>query len=136
MALAFSGLLVLPLWGRVIDRYGPARVMAIAGAAAVVTHLPLLVLDTPLELVLSRVAFGLTAAAMHPAVVQLLRLHAPKGMDARAISYATSFQFFAMGIAPFVAGLVGPAFGLRVYFALTIFALTCGLANWLRTARR
>jgi MFS family permease len=109
--------------------------MAIAGGAAVVTHLPLLVLDTPLELVLSRVAFGLTAAAMHPAVVQLLRLHAPKGMDARAISYATSFQFFAMGIAPFVAGLVGPAFGLRAYFALAIFALTCGLANWLRQAR-
>ena len=57
-------------------------------------------------------------------------------MDARAISYATSFQFFAMGIAPFVAGIVGPAFGLRTYFALTILALSGGLALWLRTARR
>ena len=136
MALAFSSVIVLPFWGRVIDRYGPARVMAFAGGAAVVTHLPLLVLDTPLELVISRFVFGLTAAAMNPAVVQLLRMNAPRGMDARAISYATSFQFFAMGLAPFVAGIIGPLFGLRVYFALTMIALSCGLAYWLRTARR
>ena len=135
MALAFSSVVVLPFWGRVIDRHGPARVMAFAGAAAVVTHLPLLVLETPLQLVLSRVVFGLSAAAMHPAVIQLLRMNAPKGMDARAISYATSFQFFAMGLAPFFAGIIGPLFGLRVYFALTILALCGGLALWLRQPR-
>jgi hypothetical protein len=40
-----------------------------------------------------------------------------------------------MGIAPFAAGLIGPAFGLRVYFALTILAMGGGLALWLlRTA--
>jgi MFS family permease len=132
MALALSSVVVLPFWGRVIDRYGPARVMAFAGAAAVVTHLPLLILETPLQLVLARIAFGLTAAAMHPAVIQLLRANAPDGMDARAISYATSFQFFAMGIAPFLAGIIGPLFGLRVYFALTIVALSCGLVMWMR----
>lgn len=135
MALAFSSVLVLPFWGRVIDRHGPARVMAFAGAAAVVTHLPLLVLETPLQLVLARVVFGLSAAAMHPAVIQLLRMNAPKGMDARAISYATSFQFFAMGLAPFFAGIIGPLFGLRVYFALTMLALSGGLALWLRQPR-
>jgi MFS family permease len=135
MALAFSSVIVLPFWGRVINRYGPASVMAFAAGAAVVTHLPLLVLETPLQLVISRFVFGLSAAAMHPAVVQLLRLHAPRGMDARAISYATSFQFFAMGLAPFVAGIIGPLFGLRVYFALTMIALSCGLVLWLRSFR-
>ncbi len=135
LALPLSSVIVLPLWGRVIDRYGPARVMAFAGGAAVVTHLPLLVLDSPFELVLARAAFGFTAAAMQPAMVQLLRQHAPKGADARAISYATSFQFLAMGIAPFVAGLIGPAFGLRAYFLLPIIALMVGLAWWLRRTR-
>jgi MFS family permease len=72
---------------------------------------------------------------MQPAILQLIRVHAPKGMDARAISYASSFQCLAIGLAPFVAGLVGPAFGLRAYFALNIIVAVAGLALWLRAAR-
>jgi MFS family permease len=136
MALALSMLVAMPLWGRVLDRVGPARVLAWCAAAAVITHLPLLVLQTPLQLVLTRVAFGLTAAGLAPAVFQLLRLHAPPGMDARAISYATAFQFFAMGLAPFGAGLIGPVFGLRAYFGLAIVLMLGGLALWLHTGKK
>jgi hypothetical protein len=57
-------------------------------------------------------------------------------MDARAISYATSFQFIAMGLAPFVAGLIGPTLGLRAYFGLTIVLTVGGLALWMRGGRR
>lgn len=135
MAMAAGTVIALPLWGRAIDRIGPGRVMVFAAAATVVTHLPLLFIETPLQLVIARAAFGLSAAAMPTAIVQLIRMHAPPGTDARAISYSTAFQFFAMGIAPFAAGLIGPAFGLRVYFALTILAMGGGLALWLlRTA--
>lgn len=130
MAMALAMLVALPLWGRVLDRVGPARVLAFSTAAAVVTHLPLLVLQTPLQLVLARVAFGLTSAAMPVAIFQLLRIHSPPGMDARAISYATAFQFFAMGLAPFLAGIIGPTLGLRAYFALTIVLMLVGLVLW------
>ena len=34
------------------------------------------------------------------------------------------------------AGLIGPAFGLRTYFAIAILALLGGLVLWLRAARR
>ncbi len=136
MGLAFSSVIAMPLWARVIDRIGPARVMTFAGIAAIVTHLPLLVIGTPVALVLARVAFGVSAVAMHPSVVQLIRVYAPKGMDARAISYVTAFQFLAMGIAPFIAGVVAPLLGLRVYFALTILALAAGLWWWRRAAGR
>ena len=135
MGLGISGLVAMPLWGRVLDRHDPARVLAIATAAAAVTHVPLLVLQTPLQLVLARVAFGLSAAAMQPAIVRLLKEHAPQGMDARAISYGSSFQFMAMGLAPFVAGLVGPTLGLRSYFALTIALMLAGLVLWVRSGR-
>jgi len=131
-AIALSTMVALPLWGRVIDRVGPARVLVFAAAATVITHLPLLVLQTPLQLVLARVAFGLTAAGMQTAIFQLLRMHAPPGMDARALSYATAFQFLAMGVAPFFAGLVGPALGLRAYFAITTALMLGGLGLWLR----
>ncbi len=135
MALAVATVIALPVWGRLLDRIGPRRVLVFATVATIVTHLPLLILQTPLQLVIARAAFGLTAAAMPTAIVQLIRMYAPPGMDARAISYSTAFQFFAMGIAPFAAGLIGPVFGLRVYFALTILAMTGGLLLWLRDAR-
>jgi MFS family permease len=135
VALAVSMLIATPVWGRVIDRIGSARVLAFGAAATAVTHLPLLVLETPLQLVLARMAFGLTAAGLQTALFHLLRTHAPPGMDARAIAYATAFQFLAMGVAPFLAGLIGPVLGMRAYFAVTIVAMIGGLALWLRTAR-
>ena len=54
MAMALSMVVALPVWGRVMDRVGPARILAFSAAAAVITHLPLLVLQTPLQLVLAR----------------------------------------------------------------------------------
>jgi MFS family permease len=134
-ALAVSTLVATPAWGRVIDRMGSARVLAFGAGATVITHLPLLVLQTPLQLVLARIAFGLTAAGLQTALFHLLRAHAPPGMDARAISYATAFQFLAMGVAPFLAGLIGPVFGMRAFFALTIVLMAGGLALWIRVSR-
>lgn len=136
LGLGLASVATLPLWGRALDRYGASRVLALSVAAAAITHLPLLVLETPLELVLARIAFGLCGAAMQPAILQLIRVNAPAGMDARAIAYASSFQFLAMGLAPFVAGLIGPAFGLRAYFALNVLLAGAALGLWLHAARR
>ena len=136
MGFAISSVISLTLWGRVLDRYDPARVLVVATCAAALTQLPLLFLQTPLQLVLTRVAFGLSASLMLPAIIRLLKNFAPAGMDARAISYATSFQFMAMGLAPFSAGLIGPVFGLRAYFALTAGLTFLALALWLRYGRR
>jgi MFS family permease len=130
VAAAVSMLIATPVWGRIIDRIGPGRVLALCTAATVITHLPLLVLETPLQLIFTRIAFGLTAAGMPTATFHLLRIYSPPGMDSRAISYATAFHFFAMGLAPFVAGLIGPVFGLRTYFALTIVLMAGGYFAW------
>ena len=135
LTLGIAGLVAVPAWGWVLDRHDPARVLAISLAAAAATHVPLLFLHTPLQLVIARAAFGLSAAAMQPAIVRLLKAHAPPGMDARAISYMASFQFIAMGLAPFAAGLLGPIFGLRAYFALLIVLAAVGLVLWMRSAQ-
>lgn len=130
---ALSSAIALTLWGRVLDRHDPRKVLLFSTAAAGITQLPLLFLQTPLQLTLTRIAFGLAASLMLPAIVRLLRSHAPKGMDARAISYAASFQFIAMGIAPFTAGLIGPLLGLRAYFALTAVLTFVAFGLWLRS---
>lgn len=134
--LAVSSVLSLVLWGRMLDRLDPGRVLVWATAAAGLTQLPLLFLDTPLELVLARAAFGLGASLMPPCIVRLLKAHAPAGMDARAISYNTSFHFIAIGLAPFCAGLIGPVFGLRTYFGLTVLFTFFALTVWIRQTRR
>jgi MFS family permease len=74
-------------------------------------------------------------AIMQPALFRLLKDRAPAGMDARAISYASSIQMVAMGFAPFVAGLISPALGMRAYFALIILLTIGGLALWQRRLR-
>jgi len=135
VALSVSMLVALPAWGRVIDRFGPGKVLVFCGAAAVVTHLPLFLVETPMQLMLTRIAFGLTVAGMQTAIFQLLRQHAPVGMDARAVAYASAFQFLAMGVAPFAAGLIGPSLGLRTYFLLTSGLMLAGVVFWLRTAK-
>lgn len=135
IGLAVTSIIAVPLWGRVLDRFGPARVLLFATAAAALTHAPLPFLQTPLQLVLARLAFGVTSGAMLPAVIQLLRTHAPAGMDARAISYSSSFQCIGMGLIPFGAGLIGPLMGLRVYFALCTALTLAGLVLYLRANR-
>jgi DHA1 family multidrug resistance protein-like MFS transporter len=136
MGLAVSSVASLVLWGRMLDRIDPARVLVFTTAAAALTQLPLIVLETPLQLVLTRIAFGLSASLMQPAIVRLMKSYAPAGMDARAISYSTSFHFIAIGVAPFTAGLIGPVFGLRAYFALTAVLTIVAFVLWLRIARR
>jgi MFS transporter, DHA1 family, multidrug resistance protein len=131
-ALSVSSMLAAPLWGRALDRFGPARILIFACAAAAITTAPLVVLQTPLQLVIARFAFGLTAAGMLPSIVHLLRQHAPRGMDARAISYGSSFQCAGMGLAPFCAGVIGPMLGLRAYFTLCTVLMLSGLVMWLR----
>lgn len=135
MGLAIPSIVAMPFWGRALDRFGPTRILVFTTTAAAITHVPLLVLQTPLQLVFARFMFGVTAAAMLPAIVQLIRMHAPPGTDARAISYSSSFQCAGMGLGPFCAGLIGPAFGLRAYFALLTALTLGGLMLWLRRTK-
>ena len=136
IGLAVTSIVAMPLWGRALDRFGPAPVLLIATAAAALTHAPLVLLQSPLQLVVARIAFGLACAAMLPAIIQLIRIHAPTGKDARAIAYASSFQCVGMGLVPFSAGLIGPWLGLRSYFALCTALTVAALVFWLRARRR
>ena len=125
----------MPVWGRLLDRYGPSRVLAVVGGASAATHLPLLVLETPLELVLARVRVRPVRgcdAARDPAAHAHARA---QGHGCARDPYSTSFQCLAMGFAPFMAGLVGPVLGLRAYFALNIVIAAGGLALWAHSSR-
>jgi MFS family permease len=136
MSFAISSVVGLFIWKRFIDNLNPSKVLIFASAAAAITQIPLLFLHSPLQLVIARSAFGLSASIMLPCIIRLLKNCAPSGMDSRAISYATSFQFIAMGLAPFGAGLIGPALGLRTYFAFTAAMTALATMLWIRSIRK
>ena len=74
LALGVSGLIAMPVWGRVLDRHDPARILAFATAAAAVCHVPLIFIETPLQLVIARAAFGLSAAVFTSDLQRALRV--------------------------------------------------------------
>jgi signal transduction histidine kinase/CheY-like chemotaxis protein len=47
LALGLAAGVAMPLWGRLLDRRCPTRVLAVATAGAAISQLPLLVLETP-----------------------------------------------------------------------------------------
>ena len=130
IALTISSALAAPVWGRWLDRFDPARILAFSlGAATLASWLFPFVQD-PLQLTLARVVLGLCAAGMSAGTVTLIKAWAPPGMDARSLALGTALAMLGNGAAPLMAGFIGPVFGLRAYFAVVAVLLLAGLALW------
>ena len=136
VALTIASALAVPVWGRLMDRHGPGRILAIALLAGAVAALPTALAQTPMQLVLARIAMGIGAIGIGPAVIAMTRFAAPAGMESRVLSYSAAFGALGIGAGPFVAGLIGPVLGLRAFFALNSLLLLLGFAVWLRALLR
>lgn len=136
MTIYISSLVSLPVWGWLLDRYDPPRMLALVAATAFVGSLPLVFVQTPLQLAAARLFFGMCAAGMQPAVMRMIKLNAPPGMDSRALYFGTMFQMLGNGLGPLAAGVIGPFFGLRSFFMLNAALLGAGLGTWLLRLRR
>ncbi len=136
MALTTASALAAPLWGRALDRFETRRVLALSLALAMLASVIFPFVRTPLEFTVGRVALGLCAVGMQPAMVQLMKAWAPTGMDARTLSLGTALAMLGNGAGPFLAGMIGPVLGLRAHFAAVALLLLAGLALWLGTGLR
>lgn len=136
IAIYFSSIISLPLWGWMLDRYDPQRMLAVVTATAFLGSLPLIFVQKPWQLAAARLIFGMCAAGMQPAVMRMIKLRAPAGMDARALYFGTMFQMLGNGLGPLAAGVIGPFYGLRAYFALNGALLGTGLVMWIMRLRR
>ncbi|MBI4083397.1 MAG: MFS transporter [Candidatus Lambdaproteobacteria bacterium] len=136
MSQTVASAIALPAWGRVLDRLSPTRVVTVQLAGSFVTALLLPLVQDPLQLAGARVLFGLFMAGLSPALVHLIKRRAPRGMDARALSYGTALQSLGNGLAPLVAGLLAPLVGLRGYLVLSALLILAGLVWWAPPGRR
>lgn len=136
VAFTVSSAIVVPMWGRLLDRFGARRLLAFSLMAATIGSLPTIVAQTPLQLALARCCLGLLAIGVGPASLAMVRHCSPRGMESRVLSYAAACGALGIGGGPFIAGQIGPLFGLRTYFALNSLLILIGLLIWLRALAR
>jgi len=127
---------VLPVWGRVLNRNDPTRVLKWQLAGSFATSLLVPLVQDPLQLTLARVLFAVFVAGLTPTLIRMVRERAPCGMDARTLSYGAAVQNIGTAIAPLVAGVMAPYLGLRAYFVLASGMLLLALVLWGRVARQ
>lgn len=136
LALTVASAMAVPLWGRLLDRFGAPRVLLWALCTATLGSLPVVLVQTPWQLVASRFLLGLLAVGVGPGAVTMVRTVAPRGMESRVMAYGAACAMLGIGGGPFIAGQVGPLLGLRTYFALNSVLLLLGFLAWLRVYLR
>lgn len=132
MAFTLAGIAVLPLWGRVLDRHAPRKVLGIllVGACAASVLVPLV--RNPLELTLARMLFAAFVSGLPPTLIHMIKDRAPQGMEARTLAYGTAVQQMGSATAPLIAGVLAPYLGLRGFFWLCSGLLVAGWLVWIR----
>ncbi len=133
IAFTIASGLSVPLWGALADRLGAPRVLALSLLCGGLGALPVALAFSPLQLAWARGAMGALAVGIGPAATALIKARSPAGMEGRVLSYSAAFGALGMGLGPFVAGLIGPIFGLRSYFFLNAALILVLLALWLRS---
>jgi len=136
IALAIGSALAVPVWGRLLDRFGPPRVLLASIALGALAMLPVVLARTPWHLVLARFVFGALAIGIGPAAITQVKERSPPGMESRVLAYLTAFGMLGMGVGPFIAGQVGPWLGLSAYFGLNGVLLLAFLGAWYRSWTR
>jgi DHA1 family multidrug resistance protein-like MFS transporter len=130
LAMTLSSIAAAYGWGRLLDRYRVPHVLALALLTAFAGSLALPLVGNPLQLTLVRALIGALMVGMQPAVLRLVKEHAPPGMEARALGYAAAVQMIGNGSASVLAGALAPLVGLRGYFILNSALLLGMLAAW------
>lgn len=136
LAMTLGSALAVPLWGRLMDRLGVGRVLLVSLLVGALASLPVIFVQTPLQLTIARLCLGIMAVGISPSVVATIRQLAPKGMESRVMAYGAAFGMLGIGGGPFIAGQIGPIFGLRTFFALNSAVLFIGFLLWLRSPAR
>ena len=138
MAMGFTvaSIAALPFWGRLLNRYPTTRVLTIILSGTLATSVLLPLVRNPLDLLLARILFALFVSGLPPTLIRMIRDRAPRGMEARTLSYGTAIQQLGSATAPLVAGILAPYVGLRGYFVLASVLIGAGWLLWRKTASR
>lgn len=127
----FSNMMASPFLGRLSDRIGPERVLAVSMIGAGLSFIPQALVTNIWELLAARFMLGLFMGGMIPCVQTLIRKYTPNGMESRSYSYNTSALSLGNMLGPVVGGALSGWIGIKGIFIMTTILLF-GNVLWVR----
>ncbi|SFL60401.1 Predicted arabinose efflux permease, MFS family [Paenibacillus sp. 1_12] len=110
--------LISPLWGKFSDTYGQKLVMVITAIGSAVIIAAMGLVDTPIQLLLLRAAFG-TMGGYPTSSVALLAIEAPKQKVGNALGTLQTGQVTGQLLGPLIGGVLAEWLGIRDSFFIT-----------------
>jgi MFS family permease len=114
--------------GRLSDVWGRRRLMRGGMAVGVVTSLLLPLVEDELALMAIYGLAGLGVAAFTPSALSLVGDAAPPGRIGHAYAWYSTAHYGAIGVGPFLGGLVAEWFGYRAAFVVSAIGIAIALA--------
>jgi MFS transporter, DHA1 family, multidrug resistance protein len=133
-AQALATLLFTPVWGRIGDRLGNRRLLAICAAGAGLAYLGQRVVDDVTLLTILRFVSGAFVAGIVPAAFSAAARNSPVEKRGAAQGLTFSAVVLARATAPVSGGLLGAAFGLGPLFVLAALLMFVTSAMALRSS--
>ncbi|MFC0328899.1 MFS transporter [Paenibacillus sepulcri] len=131
-AAGMSNMVASPLLGRLSDRIGQERILAVSLIGAAVMFIPQAMATHVWQLLIFRFLQGAFLGGLIPSVNSLIRKFTPDGMEGRAYSFNTSTLSLGNMFGPLVGGVISGWIGIGGVF-ITSSVLFLINAVWVRS---
>lgn len=118
-AAGLGNLLMSRNWGKIADKYGYIKILIILLFLAGIVYLPGAAVTNFWQLVIIRIALGVTIGGIIPVRVAYIRQEAPLTMQGEVLGYNTSLRFLGNIIGPMLGGFISGYFGFSAVFICT-----------------
>ncbi|ASS64843.1 MULTISPECIES: MFS transporter [unclassified Paenibacillus] len=114
-----SNLVASPVLGRLSDRIGQTKVLAVSLLGAAAMFIPQAFAGSVWDLLIVRFLLGLFLGGLIPSVNALIRVYTPEGKESRAYSLNSSTLALGNMLGPIAGGLLSGVIGIEGIFLLS-----------------
>lgn len=119
----FSNMVASPVLGKLSDRIGPERILAICLVGAAVLFVPQAIVHNVWQLFAARFGLGIFMGGLLPTVNALIRKYTPDGMESRSYSFNTSALSLGNMTGPVIGGALSGLLNIREIFIASAIVL-------------
>lgn len=130
-ATGLGNLLLTRHWGKLGDRIGYLKVLALLLLLSSLIYFPQSLVHSIGMLIALRFGLGMVIGGIIPCRSAYIRQVAPEKIQGEIMGYNTSFRFLGNVIGPVMGGLISASFGISSVFYVTSFLfLLCVVLLW------